>query len=762
MDNNKHEIENDFYAAEEVDGVRFTWNSIPTTKITSNRLSVPIASLYTPLKDREDLPIIPSEPTVCRQPCGAILNPFAVVDYNTKTWNCPICSAKNTLPAHFFTQFPPQCDPSASTVEYILTRPPAIPPIFLFVVDTCLGEEDFDALKESLMISLSLIPPESLIGFISFGKNINLYEFTNGDVLKSYAFNGAKEYTTETISSILGFISSDLRNPTQGVNQSAFRFLQNTSYAEYQLTLILENLKKDSWLYKSNERPLRATGSALNIATRILESAYPKSSGARIMLFTGGPATYGPGIIVDNQLKQPIRSHHDIESNTNNAIHYKKAKKFYSTLAENCSENGYTVDIFIGAYDQVGLYEMEALSDKTGGLVVLSDSFTTSIFKQSFQRVFNKDNEGFLNLGFNGTLEVKTSKQLKISGLIGHATSLNRKTSNVSDKIIGVGETNSWKLSSITPNSSYGIYFEVENSEPQTAFVTNIGPSALVQYSTHYTHSTGTTRLRVTTVAKPIDINGDLSTYFDQEVSAVLIAREAVSKLEKLDVSDVLLWIDKKLVSLLKAIGEYRVNQPETVRLSNNISLFPQFIYHLRRSQFLQVFNNSPDETSFYKHVFLDGDTTNSLIMIQPTLTSFSQDSEEGEPVLLDSLSLNPEKILLLDTFFHILIYHGSTVAAWRRAGYQDMEEYASFKEFLEEPRHEAADLLIDRFPLPRFIDTEEGGSQARFLYSKLNPSTTHQTIGGNIGSGMGVILTDDVSLQSFMEHVQKLVVQSK
>ena len=51
-------------------------------------------------------------------------------------------------------------------------------------------------------------------------------------------------------------------------------------------------------------------------------------------------------------------------------------------------------------------------------------------------------------------------------------------------------------------------------------------------------------------------------------------------------------------------------------------------------------------------------DVTNSLIMIQPTLTCYSFDGPP-RPVLLDSQSIRPDSILLLDTFFQILIYHG-------------------------------------------------------------------------------------------------------
>ena len=69
---------------------------------------------------------------------------------------------------------------------------------------------------------------------------------------------------------------------------------------------------------------------------------------------------------------------------------------------------------------------------------------------------------------------------------------------------------------------------------------------------------------------------------------------------------------------------------------------------------------------------------------------------------------------------------------------------------------------MTDRFPIPRYIVCDQGGSQARFLLSKLNPSTTHMSAGmygaGQAGSAGQPIFTDDVSLQVFMEHLKRLV----
>src|SRR5277367_3211284 len=67
-------------------------------------------------------------------------------------------------------------------------------------------------------------------------------------------------------------------------------------------------------------------------------------------------------------------------------------------------------------------------------------------------------------------------------------------------------------------------------------------------------------------------------------------------------------------------------DDPSSFRLADNFSIYPQFMFHLRRSPFLQVFNQSPDETAFMRSVLNVENVSNSLIMIQPTLTSFTFD----------------------------------------------------------------------------------------------------------------------------------------
>lgn len=70
----------------------------------------------------------------------------------------------------------------------------------------------------------------------------------------------------------------------------------------------------------------------------------------------------------------------------------------------------------------------------------------------------------------------------------------------------------------------------------------------------------------------------------------------------------------------------------------------------------------------------------------------------------------------------------------------------------------EAQTRLRSCFPVPRLVDCDQNGSQARFLNAKLNPSSTYNTA---TPLSSEVINTDDVSLQVFTEHLKRLAVQS-
>ena len=76
---------------------------------------------------------------------------------------------------------------------------------------------------------------------------------------------------------------------------------------------------------------------------------------------------------------------------------------------------------------------------------------------------------------------------------------------------------------------------------------------------------------------------------FDQEAAAVLMARIASHKTITEESFDILRWIDRMLIRLVAKFADYVKDDPASFRLSSYFSIYPQFMFHLRRSQFLQV-----------------------------------------------------------------------------------------------------------------------------------------------------------------------------
>ena len=97
------------------------------------------------------------------------------------------------------------------------------------------------------------------------------------------------------------------------------------------------------------------------------------------------------------------------------------------------------------------------------------------------------------------------------------------------------------------------------------------------------------------------------------------------------------------------------------------------------------------------------------------------------------------------------------TISQWRKAKYNELPEYENFKQLLQAPVDDAQEILQTRFPMPRYIDTEAGGSQARFLLSKVNPSQTHNNMynWGGVRHGYVIRCSSYTGLVDPQQHVQ-------
>ena len=56
----------------------------------------------------------------------------------------------------------------------------------------------------------------------------------------------------------------------------------------------------------------------------------------------------------------------------------------------------------MSALDQVGVLEMKSCFETTGGYYVMTDSFGNPVFKESFKKFFEVDENGELKMGFLG------------------------------------------------------------------------------------------------------------------------------------------------------------------------------------------------------------------------------------------------------------------------------------------------------------------------------------------------------------------------
>eukprot|EP00249_Psilotum_nudum_P009082 c21696_g1_i2 orf=1-2076(-) len=690
----------EFAEFENQDAIRFTWNSWPSSKIETSKCIVPLAAVYTPLRSIPDKPPLPYPPLRCKS-CRALLNPFVVVDFHGKIWVCSFCFQRNHFPPHYHSvsenNLPPELFPMYSTLEYSLPVEQSLPPVFLFVLDTCLIEEELRFLKMALTQAIELLPEHALVGIITFGAQVHAHEIGFADIPKTYVFRGSKELTKETILDHLGLSatrsafqkraqSGAIPAGREGIDYSSIsRFLLPASECEFTLTTLLDELQKDGWPVQPDQRPMRCTGMALSIAAGLLAACVP-GTGARIMAFVGGPCTEGPGMIVSKDFSEPIRSHKDLDKDA--VPHYHKAVKFYQGLAKQLVNQGHVLDLFACSLDQVGVAEMKVIVERSGGLVVLAESFGHFVFKESFKRVFEAGDHA-LGLSFNGTFEVICSKDVKIQGIIGPCASLEKKGVACSDIVVGQGNTTAWKMCGLDRNTSLTIFFDVVPSERSTTAVQSAGWQFFLQFLTYYQHTDGKMRLRATTLTRR---------WVDSTVNTE----------EEFDATR---WLDRSLIRLSSRFGDYRKDDPTSFKFNDRFTIFPQFMFNLRRSQFVQVFNNSPDETAYFRMLLNRENVPNSVVMIQPSLISYSFNSPP-EPVLLDVASIVADRILLLDAYFSLVIFHGMTIAQWRSMGYQNQSEYQAFAQLLEGPKDDAQLILNERFPVPRLVICDQHASQ--------------------------------------------------
>lgn len=752
---------------DEKNGLKFVWNILPNSRIDMTKIVIPIGFHYTPLIKNENIPLLEYEPLRCRN-CNSVISPLFPFSVRGKKWECPFCSIQINFPKNysdFMTEenLPAELLPENSTVEYKLNKKESNSPIFFFLIDTTVEDDELNELKESIQLTINSLPENCRIGIITFGKIVNVIEIGNIDIPISYALNGEKKYNIEEIKNLLGLTVANTndfsnKNFTNSilVNESKRpKFVMPVGEVSFAINSLLDDLQRDNWKKIPETREANSVGLAISTAIGILE-CIGRNDPSRILVFLGGPGTIGEGKIVGRELKETIRNFVDFEKGNKNTKYYKEAKNFYDNLSVRLATNGIILDLFSCCLNQVGLYEMKNLVNKSGGYMIFTDSFSTMIFKDSLKKIFELDDNENLKMNFKGKLDFNCTRNFKISGAIGHLHSIETKDPQiVSDFVIGEGKTKSWLLGGIDDSSTYTFVLDINDENKHYKNLT-------VQLLTTYIAGDLSTRLRVTTFTKKvIDINVQspnldlIGNGFDQEAAAVLITRMGIVKnYEGEDSREVLKWIDKILIRLMSKFAKYIKGNPNSFKLSDNFNYFPQFMFYLRRSSFIQYFNESPDENTYYKTLIMYETVSNCTIMIQPLLFEYTPENPQANPVFLDLNSMKNDVVLLLDTFFYVVVWHGIDVVKWREENYQDNPEYENIKMMLEEPQDYAQNIVMERLPTPRFVSCDSGSGQERLIKCIVNPNTESSNNVRENG-----FFSDDVNLKIFMDYLKKLTV---
>ena len=742
----------DFSEIEYREGARFVWNTIPSNSLGMKQNMVPFGVFLTPFFNRDPpLGRRLGVPLKC-QKCEFFVSPFCNLDYlNSRAWICANCANRNQLSNQILSFLSQggtlaEFNASSSVYEYIVDNSGRYTRTVILVVDTSMEPEELESLKKTLIETIPNAESNVNLALVTFGRHVRLHNLVSLQ-RQEVVLDGAKTYTTEQLLSLLSLRQA---LPNAAPNQQ-HKFIQPAAVSYGRIVKIISKLKPDSFQIlnqKENTRKYRCSGNALQISG-LLASTH-SMHGAKLATFLAGACTFGPGAIISMDKSKNFRSHLDLEKYADKLGEYQRAEKFYQGLIQSAVKFNISIDMFAFCLDQYGMGEMAELVQRTGGLVVNQEEFQEQEFSIGAKRYF--DSLLGENTFWAARTRVLTTGELGLSGALGglEVTKKVKALENL-DNQMGASGGNEYYLGNCGSGTSHLFLFQ--HMKPD---VTVNPKRGYFQFQSSYRDGQGNQVLRVATFARHFSSDQkQVAMGVDQEAAIACISRVASWKSKTLQTSDVVYWLNSVLIKLLRRTCEYTKDQPDSLQVAEQVSLLPQFIFYFRKSQFIQKFATSVDEFAFFRLSLFRETLNNMLVMIQPSLFAYSVEASEATPVLCDMDSLSDNRILVVDTYFFVLVWWGKTIQYWKQQGFHEDPEYEYFKNLLDMTQEDAALLMEDRVPAPKFIECWPGSPFERVLKSKLNPKAAK---GGEEQDEN--YITDDVNLKTFMDYLVKLVVK--
>ena len=114
---------------------------------------------------------------------------------------------------------------------------------------------------------------------------------------------------------------------------------------------------------------------------------------------------------------------------------------------------------------------------------------------------------------------------------------------------------------------------------------------------------------------------------------------------------------------------------------------------------------------------------------------------------------MKDDVILLLDTYFNVLVWYGPHIKDWKDQNLVEDPEYEYLKDLFDAPMADAGEIMYDRLPASNFYETWVDDGKERYLKSRVNPSIDESE------ENSGHFVTDDAPIKVFMDFLIKSVI---
>lgn len=659
----QYDVQDEFKANEEADGIRFAWNIWNTSAVKND--NVPISCLY---NIKQPCYLLEQDPILCSK-CMAAANTWTFFDPNTNTWTCGFCQSRNQTPTNIDLNKFIEANTNSTTIEYISQKTSAFPPVFMFVIDTSTyDQERHEMMIRTVSHALKLLPDDSLVGLITFGTNINVHSFSPEPLKTIYQFSGDFSYTKKNIRGM-----EDLRV-----------FLVKKSEKVEELLETIRELKKDPFPVLDGKKPNRCIGSVMSFAISFLEGPFIDNP-VKFLMFTQGPCTYGPG------------KTSSIEVSTEEKLDMDGAFAFYTEQGTRLNDLGHSFDIYAETIADIGFEQIKPAITLSGGNIVLAQDFEERLVIKSLEKLCEISEEtGVLSAGFNAKMVVKTTPNVSVKSFMGD----------------GRHKGVRWRAGCIYPSSNLTILFDPNDKTKPNEY-------AYVQLRTTYTRSDRRIVTKITTFAKLFSNDKtQVAGGFDEEAACITQAR-IFCLLPFENVFDLETAIDKHLIRFVKKFATWERNSIETLTLPVTMQFYLNYMFFFRRSFVIQKDGISLDESAYFKCLLFKLKPSDAIKLIKPQLFSYSYDGNISS-VELSTEALKDDVILVLDSFHNVVQWQGINIVNWIKEGVQNNPDYIFFKQTLDAVKRDCEFLMENRVPVPQYKETAAGKSQERILMTYL------------------------------------------